>query len=98
MQRKLDQQGAENVAIQALTYLAQDPEHLGRFLAETGIDPSQIREAARQPGFLLGVLDHFCADESYLLAFAANRQTRPELVDSARRCLAAIAMSQEDFG
>jgi len=32
MQRKLDQQGAESVAIQALTYLAQDSERLGRFL------------------------------------------------------------------
>jgi hypothetical protein len=97
MQRKLDQQGAENVAIQALTYLAQDTERLGRFLAETGIEPSQIREAATQPGFLLGVLDHFCSDESYLLAFAANSRTSPELVDLARQRLAAIAVPRDDF-
>ena len=98
MQRKLDQQGAESVAIQALTYLAQDSERLGRFLAETGIDPSEIREAAGQPGFLLGVLEHFCADESYLLAYAANSRTSPETVDSARQCLAAANTPQDDFG
>ena len=98
MQRKLDQQGAETVAITALTYLAQDPERLGRFLSETGIEPAQIREAAGQPGFLLGVLEHFCADESYLLAYAANSRTSPETVDSARQCLAAIAMPNDDFG
>lgn len=98
MQRKLDQQGAENVAIQALTHLAQDPERLGRFLNETGIDPAQIRQAAGQPGFLLAVLEHLCADESQLLAFAANTRTSPERVDSARQALAAQALPQDDFG
>jgi hypothetical protein len=98
MQRKLDQQGAESVAIQALTHLAQDPERLGRFLSETGIEPSEIRVAAGQPGFLLAVLEHFCADESYLLAYTANSRISPEMVDSARQCLSALAAPQDDFG
>ena len=40
---------AENLAIQALSFLAADPERLGRFLAITGIGPDAIRKAAVDP-------------------------------------------------
>lgn len=88
MRGKLDQQGAETVAIQALVHLAQDHERLGQFLNETGIDPGDIRSAAADPGFLLAVLEHICADESYLLAYAANSNTNPGMIEAARLALA----------
>ena len=40
-----------------------EPERLGRFLALTGIGPPEFATAAREPGFLAGVLDHLAADE-----------------------------------
>ena len=46
----------ENLAIQALGFLAQDPERLGRFLSLAGIGPGMIRQAAADPAFLSGVL------------------------------------------
>ena len=49
---------AETVAIQALSFLAQEPEQLERFLSLTGLTPDSLRDAAREPNFLLGVLDH----------------------------------------
>ena len=51
-------EAAERLAIQALTFIAQNGERLGRFLAITGISLSEIRAAAQEPGFLAGVLEH----------------------------------------
>src|SRR5438552_45120 len=48
---------AEIVAIQALSFVASDPERLGLFLAETGVGPESLRNAASDPHFLLNVLD-----------------------------------------
>src|ERR1700757_1660107 len=63
-------EAAEALAIQALSFIAEEPERLGAFLAASGIGPDAIREAADTPGFLAGVLDHMLSDESLLLAFA----------------------------
>ena len=48
---------AEIVAIQALSFLASDPERLGLFLSESGIGPQTLRTSAADPKFLAGVLD-----------------------------------------
>lgn len=79
---------AVDLAIHALAFLAADPERLGPFLAETGLDPGRIREAARSPGFLAAVLEHVCSDDSLLGPFAVESGRRPEDVDRARQILA----------
>jgi len=66
------QEAAEALAIQALTFIAAEPERLGRFLAMTGIGPAEIRTASREPGFMLGVLEFLGGDEAMLTAFAAE--------------------------
>jgi hypothetical protein len=78
---------AETLAIAALSYLAADAEQLGRFLAVTGIGPEGIREAARDPGFLAGVLDHVAQDEELLLAFARHEDIEPTEIERARTAL-----------
>src|SRR5581483_5652185 len=80
-------EAAEKLAIQALTYIAQDGERLGAFLAATGIGPDQIRVAAREPGFLAGVLDYLAGDESLLTGFAAEAGIEPKHVGAARAAL-----------
>jgi Protein of unknown function (DUF3572) len=82
------QQAAEQIAIAALGFIAAEPERLGRFLALSGIGPESIRAAAREPSFLLGVLDHVVADEPLLLAFAAEDGIDPQEVARARAALA----------
>jgi hypothetical protein len=79
---------ATELAISALTFLAGDAERLGRFLALTGIAPASLRAAAREPNFLLGVLDHVAADEDLLVAFADERGIDPQDVLQARDALA----------
>ena len=41
-------EAAEMLAVQALTFIAEDPERMGRFLAATGLEPGQIRAASRR--------------------------------------------------
>jgi Protein of unknown function (DUF3572) len=81
-------EAAAELAIAALTFLAGDEERLGRFLALTGIAPESLRAAAREPGFLLGVLDHVAGAEDLLLAFANESGIDPEDVTRARDALA----------
>ena len=83
----LSRESAESLAVQALAFLAGEPERLGRFLAETGIAPEAIRAAATSPGFLMGVLDHLLADESLLIAFADEAGIGYETVGRARAVL-----------
>ncbi len=80
-------EAAEALAVQALSFIAEEPERLGAFLAASGIGPDAVREAARAPGFLGGVLDHMLADESLLLAFADSAGLDPASVARARRTL-----------
>jgi hypothetical protein len=80
-------EAAETLAIQALAFIAEEPDRLGAFLATTGIGPEDIRTAAREPGFLAGVLDHMLGDESLLLAFADRAGLDPASIARARRAL-----------
>lgn len=79
---------AEAVAIAILGYLGRNPDHLGRFLAETGIGPGQLRGMVQEPGFLVGLLEFVLADESLLLAFAESEKVRPTAIAIARHELA----------
>ena len=80
-------EAAEALAIQALSYIAQDPERLGRFLALTGIGPAEIRTAAAEPGFLVGVLEYIASDQALMTSFAGESGHEPSTVDAARIAL-----------
>jgi hypothetical protein len=81
-------EGAESLAVQALGFLAQDPERLSRFLALTGLDAASIRSAAAESGFLAGVLAHLGGDQRLLAEFATEAGVAPAEVDRARHLLA----------
>lgn len=78
---------AEDIAIQALAYIAADPVLLPRFLSLTGITITDIRSAAEEPGFLGGVLGFVLAHEPTLLEFSAQSGIAPERVARAARLL-----------
>ena len=85
--RTLTRDSAEEIAIRALQYLVGNPDELGRFLALSGIGPSEIRLAAAEPGFLVGVLEFVMADEALLLSFCAGAGIRPTMIAAARFAL-----------
>jgi hypothetical protein len=84
---KASREAAEMLGIQALAFIADDSERLTRFLGMTGIGPDQIRAAAREPGFLAGILEHMLADESLLIGFADSAGIDPAQVARARSAL-----------
>jgi hypothetical protein len=78
---------AEIVAVQALSFIAGDPERLGAFLAESGIGPETLRTAAADPHFLGHVLDFVLRDDATVKAFADASQLHPTNIVAARQAL-----------
>ena len=78
---------AEIVAIQALSFVANDPERLGAFLAESGIGPDTLRNAAADPQFLASVLDFVMRDDATVKAFASASQLHPTNIAAAHQAL-----------
>ena len=78
---------AEIVAIQALSFIAGEPERLGLFLAESGIGPETLRNAAADPRFLASVLDFVMRDDATVKAFASASQLHPTNIAAARQAL-----------
>ena len=78
---------AEIVAIQALSFVAGDPERLGVFLAESGIGPETLRSAASDPRFLAHVLDFVMRDDATVKAFAEASQLHPTNIAAAHQAL-----------
>jgi hypothetical protein len=78
---------AEATAFEALAWIAGDDDRLARFMAETGLSPDDLRQAARLPHLPSAVLDHLMQDEQALLAFAAESGRPPESVARAARAL-----------
>jgi hypothetical protein len=88
---------AEMLAIQALAFIAEEPQTLVRFLEATGLEAVEIRTAARQPGFLAGVLEHMLGDETLLLAFADRTGTDPAAVARAASALGGSGHWERDL-
>jgi hypothetical protein len=84
---RITRETAELLAIQALTFLGEDPVQLGRFLALSGIGPEDIRAAAYEPGFLAGVLEHIAGNEALLVGFAGHADIDPSEIGKARAAL-----------
>jgi hypothetical protein len=78
---------AEIVAIQALSFIAGEPERLGLFLAESGLGPETLRSAASDPQFLISVLDFVLRDDETAKAFASASQHHPTTIAAAREAL-----------
>jgi hypothetical protein len=73
---------------------AADPVLLPRFLAISGIEAAAIRQAAREPGFLAGVLQFLMAHEPTLAAFCEASGEEPARIAAA---LAALPFGDDRF-
>ncbi len=87
--RAMTRTEAEQLALTALGHIAADPDLLGRFLADTGIGPETLRQAASEPGFLAAVTGHLMANDAVMLAFAANHGVTPEDIVRAHAALSS---------
>ena len=87
MALKPDKVAPEEMAINALVWLAGDETLMRRFLDLSGIDASQIRQAAQEPAFLAGVLQFIVAHEPTLSAFAESSGIHAASVTKALQAL-----------
>ena len=85
--RKLDSEHAQEIALLALSFMAEDRERLVRFLDLTGMSPIELQEQACSPNLLGAVLDHLLGDESLLLVFTASAGLSPEIIGPAREMM-----------
>jgi hypothetical protein len=86
-ERILSRAAAEDISLQAFSFLARDASRIEVFFSLTGIDASDVRSLARETGFQLAVLDHLAANEPLLLIFAEEEGVAPENVNAARHAL-----------
>ncbi|KAA0970127.1 DUF3572 family protein [Aureimonas fodinaquatilis] len=76
--------GAQEIGVSALTFLAQDPILLQRFLALSGLTVADLRQAAQEPAFFAGLLDFIMGHEKTLMEFAEFANISPATVGAAR--------------
>jgi hypothetical protein len=71
---------AQELAIQVLNFIVGDLDRIIQFLNVTGLQPETIRESAKSPLFLLGVLDYILKDEDLLKEFHRQTDIRPAAI------------------
>lgn len=67
--KALSQESAEILAIEALSWLVGNDDLLPVFLNATGASESDLRQRAKEPEFLVSVLDFLLMDEAWIAAF-----------------------------
>lgn len=80
-------EAAERIGLQALGWIASDPERAGAFLGAAGCGPEDLRARAREPEFLGFVLDFLLGDEPSLLAFCDDAGLKYDVPMRARAAL-----------
>lgn len=78
---------AHGLAIQGLSFIAEDMDRLGQFPALSGFGPAELRARAGDPAFLGGVLDFLLSDEALVVAFADWAAVDPVSVLALRQKL-----------
>lgn len=81
-------EAAEDLAVQAVQFLASRPELCTRFLAGAGLAPDQLAGLAKSPEIHLHIIDFISENDDMIIELAAALGIRPEEVMQARTALA----------
>jgi hypothetical protein len=87
LKEPLDRARAEILALEALAWLAGQPDAISRFLTMSGLQASDLRQAVGDPGLQGSVLDFVLANETLLLDFCQSASLKPQRVHAARNQL-----------
>jgi hypothetical protein len=82
------QESAELLGLDALTWLMGQDAAARRFLALSGLDPAALAAGAGRPETLAAVLDFLMQDEGLARGFATAHGLAPERLHAARARLA----------
>lgn len=92
--RRLERDEAETIALQCITFLAEDPSRISRFMAITGIDVQELSKNIEKVAILAAALDYLMKEESLLLMFASNFGVSVHKLPAARAALEDIAVQE----
>ena len=87
MKDRITSEKAEILALEALAWLAGQPEALDRFLTTSGLDAADLRRAASERGLLGSLLAFLLTDEALLLDFCQIGSVSPLAIHRARHLL-----------
>lgn len=87
MKEPLTHARAEILALEALAWLAGQPDAIGQFLTISGLEASDLRLAVGDTGLQASVLDYLLANESLLLDFCQSASLKPQAIHHARHHL-----------
>jgi hypothetical protein len=88
MPLQLRPERVEILGLNALTWLAGQPEAFTLFLRLSGISAADLKEAAGSPGLTLALVDFLLTHEAFLLAFCEAEGTRAAELHLVRHTLA----------
>ena len=86
-----NEQEAETLALVVLEFILSDEILRDRFLAVSGVNPSQIRTSITEKNFLIGVLDFLLGNEADVISFCEQREAALENPKIARQILAGYS-------
>lgn len=75
---------AQSVALQALTFILSDTDHLSRFMDLSGLSPADLESRIDDPELQGGILDYLLMNEADLLDFCKAAELSPEQPEQAR--------------
>jgi hypothetical protein len=87
IREKLTRERAETLALEALAFLAGNPEALGRFLGSSGIEASELRRRASDPDMLRAIIEFLLADDALAGDFCRDRGMDPRDLHKANHVL-----------
>lgn len=79
---------AEEIAVDALVWIAGQEDLGGVFLGATGAAPDDLRRRAGDPVFLLSVLEFLTMDDAWIMAFCEAKGHENAVPMTARKVLA----------
>lgn len=80
----MNQELADIIALQAITYLLSDEKRISWLLGETGISIGDLQNAPDRPEVFAGILDFLLSQESMLIEFSETNELDPTSVVKAR--------------
>lgn len=83
-----DRRAAEDLAMRALSHIAERPDLVTALFASSGLSAEMLRKAAESPDFHAHLLEFLLEDDRRVIDFAQAEGIRPEDVLTARTALA----------
>lgn len=83
----ISRDGAEQIAVKAIVWLAGNDELLPVFMGSTGADEATFREGLVLPEFQASVLDFIMMDDAWVIAFCDSHAVPYDRIMQARAAL-----------